>query len=437
MSKFWVVFKNEYAQVVKKKSFIVGIFLTPALMAVFSLLPAYLAGKASTTEHLAVIDLSQTGVGAKFKGALEKYKLDDGQTPHYVVDTVMELLPADSVSFQRKLDTLKSILNNDEIKYIMVFKPNMEQADSNMILVSNSEGIRSVGNFESEISKIAATLRLEKSNINLSVDSVLALTRRVNLPQMDAKGESISFELKWFASLMFVMVIYFIIIGYGQIIMRSVIEEKSSRIMEVLVSSVTPFQLMLGKVLGLGGATLTQLFIWIILGAVVYMGSGAMAIAINPGILHVIYNPVVLVFFGLFMIFGYILFSTLFLLVGSVVNSDKEAQNFIFPITMLLVLPIIIGISVIQDPNSTMARTFSMIPLFTPTLMMMRIVFIAPSATHYSFFSGILAEATLAFILLVITAVLIIWLASKIFKVGILMYGKRPTLAEIVKWVRY
>src|SRR3990172_2660058 len=104
---------------------------------------------------------------------------------------------------------------------------------------------------------------------------------------------------------------------------------------------------MLGKVLGLGGATLTQLFIWIILGALVYVGSGAMAITIDPGISHVVFNPVVLVFFGLFLIFGYLMFSTLFALVGSIVNSDKEAKNFIFPITMLMVLPLMIGVSII------------------------------------------------------------------------------------------
>lgn len=438
MDKFWVVFKNEYVQVVKKKSFIVGILLTPALMALFTLLPAYMARKtASSIENLAIVDQSGMGVGKKFAESIKQYKLDDEKTTQYITDSIISLEMNDDAALKQVVDSLKIALNNDKIKYIMIFKPKIELSDNNMLLISNAEGIRTVTRFEREISKIAATLRLENSNINLSVDSVLSLTRRVILPQQDAKGESVGFETKWFASMMFVMVIYFIIIGYGQVIMRSVIEEKSSRIMEVLVSSVTPFQLMLGKVLGLGGATLTQLFIWIVLGAIVYVGSGAMAIAIDPGVVHVIFNPVVLVFFCLFLIFGYIMFSTLFALVGSLVNSDKEAQNYIFPVTMLLVLPFIIGISIIQEPNSSMARYMSLVPLFTPTLMMMRVIFIAPSATHYSFVSGILGEATFAFILLVLTTMLIIWVSARIFRVGILMYGKRPTLAEIVKWVRY
>lgn len=438
MDKFWVVFKNEYSQVVQKKSFIVGILLTPILMSSFILLPSYFARKtASNTEYLAVVDQSASKIGEEFVSSLEQYKLEDDQTQQYIVDTLVTIHRGDTTGYNRIIDSLKTVLNNDEIKYIMIFKPGVEMADSNMLLISNAEGIRTVNRFEKEISKIASTLRLDNSNVNLSVDSVLALTRRVTLPQQDAKGESVDFATKWFASMMFVMVIYFIIIGYGQVIMRSVIEEKSSRIMEVLVSSVTPFQLMLGKILGLGGATLTQLFIWIALGLLVYAGSGALAMNIDPAVAHVAFNPLVLVFFALFLIFGYIMFSTLFALVGSLVNSDKEAQNYIFPVTMLLVLPFIIGISIIQEPNSNMARYMSFIPLFTPTLMMMRVIFIAPSATHYSFFSGILGEATLAFILLVLTTLLIIWVSARIFRVGILMYGKRPTLAEIVKWVRY
>jgi ABC-2 type transport system permease protein len=287
------------------------------------------------------------------------------------------------------------------------------------------------------MSEIATVKRMSQARLDLSVDSVLALAREVEISRQDAKGESVDFEIKWFASMMFIMVIYFIIIGYGQIIMRSVIEEKSSRIMEVLVSSITPFQLLLGKVLGLGGATLTQLFIWLGLGAVAYFASGAVALTINREIVHVALNPIVLIFFCLYLIFGYLMFSTLFAMVGSLVNSDKEAQNYIFPVTMLLVVPFIIGISIIQEPNSEMAKILSFIPFFTPTLMLMRIIFVAPSATHYSLFSGILGEATLAFILLLLTTVLIIWFSARIFRVGILMYGKRPTLAEIVKWVKY
>ena len=438
MSKIWVVIKCEYAQVVKKKSFIISIFLIPLLMAAFGILPALLATKsASSTQFLAVVDQSGAGVGEEFKSALKRYKLDDGETPYYEIDNIFIITPGDSEAFVSTVDSLTKALNDEEIKYFLIFKPGIEKADSNMALVTNSESFRTISRFEKVISHIAATMRLKKSNINLGVDSVLALTRRVDLPRRDAQGDSVDFETKYFASMIFISLIMFVIIGYGQVIMRSVIEEKTSRIMEVLVSSITPFQLMLGKVFGLGGATLTQLFIWILMGAALYFGSGAFAVAIDPGIAKIVFNPVVLTFFCLFLIFGYLMFATLFALLGSIVNSEKEAQNFVMPLTMLLVVPFVIGIAIIQEPNSTMARTLSMIPFFAPTLMTMRIIFIAPSVTEYSFFSGILGEAILSFVLLLVATFFVIWLSARIFRIGILMYGKRPTLPEIIKWVRY
>ncbi len=438
MSKIWVVIKCEYSQVVKKKSFIIGILLIPVLMAAFGLLPALLATKsASSTQYLAVVDQTGESVGEEFKSALDHYKLDDGETPYYEIHDIIEITPGDSATFVSTVDSLTSALNDEEIKYFLIFKQGIEEADSNMALVTNSESFRTISRFERIVSRIASTMRLKQSNVNLSVDSILALTKRVNLPRRDAQGDPVNFETKYFASMIFISLIMFVIIGYGQVIMRSVIEEKTSRIMEVLVSSITPFQLMLGKVFGLGGATLTQLFIWMLMGAGLYFGSGAFATAINPGIAKIVFNPVVLTFFCLFLIFGYLMFATLFALLGSIVNSEKEAQNFVMPLTMLLVVPFVIGIAVIQEPNSEMARTLSMIPFFAPTLMMMRIIFVAPSVTEYSFFSGILGEAILSFVLLLVATFFVIWLSARIFRIGILMYGKRPTLPEIIKWVRY
>ena len=145
----------------------------------------------------------------------------------------------------------------------------------------------------------------------------------------------------------------------------------------------------------------------------------------------------IVVFFVLFMIVGYLLFSTIFALIGSIVNNEKEAQSFIFPITMSLILPVMVGIHIVQEPNSTLSLALSYIPFFAPTTMMMRIIFLAPTVTEYSLFSGILGESILSFIILVISTLIVIWLTAKIFRIGILMYGKRPTLPELVKWIKY
>jgi ABC-2 type transport system permease protein len=219
--------------------------------------------------------------------------------------------------------------------------------------------------------------------------------------------------------------------------MRSVIEEKGSRIMEVLMSSVSPFQLMMGKVLGLGAATFTTLLIWAALGVLFYFGKGSMVGGDTTAVEQMIFNPAIAVIFILNMVVGYLLYSTLFALVGSIVNSEKEAQGFVMPIVMMLMLPVIVGIAIIQEPNGTLATTISMIPFFAPTMMTMRAIFVIPSLTHISVFSGIIAQAGISLILMALTTVAMIWVTGRIFRIGILMYGKRPTLPEVVKWVKY
>ncbi len=435
MSKFWVVFRREYAQVVKKKSFVIGIFLTPVLMAAFMVVPTFLAGmKSSETEKLIVIDQSGYDIGYKFSEALAEYKLDDGKTPYYDVGQIFHIGPDDTSRFAVIQDSLSQLINAKELKYFLVLKPGAYLSDTNIYLVTNSDNFRSINRFERKISDIVSSIRLQMSNVNLSVDSLLSLTEQVDLKVRDAKGESIPFGTKYISALIFVGIMFGMIFGYGQLVMRSVIEEKNSRIMEVLLSSISPFQLMLGKVMGLGAATFTQVGVWFVLGAGLYMMKGSFNI--DPSLDRILFNPVIICFFILYMISGYILFSTLFALIGSIVNTEKEAQSFIFPITMIMVLPFMLAIHVVQEPNSTLSVALSFIPFLTPTMMIMRVIFIAPTLTEYSLLSGIVGEASLAFILVVLTTLGMIWLTAKIFRVGILMYGKRPTLPEIMKWVR-
>ncbi len=436
MSKFWIIFRREYAQVVKKKAFIIGIFLTPVLMAAFSVIPALLASKKSSdTELLAIIDQSQHNIGERFKDELESYKLDDDTTAYYAVTDIVKINEWDDDEYNKVYDSLVDLINDKSLKYFLVVGPNSHIDDSSSFLVTNSDNFRSINRFEYRYSQVLSSIRLDESNVNFEVDSILALTRQIDLPRRDAKGESIPFEIKYFSALIFIGMMFGMIFSYGQMVMRSVIEEKNSRIMEVLISSVSPFQLMLGKVMGLGAATFTQIFVWVILGAVMYSMKGAFDI--NPSIDRILFNPVIVIFFVLYMISGYLLFSTLFALIGSIVNTEKEAQSFIAPITMFMILPFMIGIYIIQEPNSTISVALSLIPFLVPTLMMMRVIFLAPTLTEYSLFSGIVGEAALGFFIVCLTVVGMIWLTSKIFRIGILMYGKRPTLPEIIKWIRY
>ncbi|SYZ73386.1 conserved membrane hypothetical protein [Candidatus Zixiibacteriota bacterium] len=432
MKKLWILISREYAQVVKKKSFLIGIILTPLLMIGLSVLPALLASKKpAATEHISIIDLDNQAIGEKFAEAIKNYKLKNGN-PSYEIDEILRVNPEDSAELAATRQRLDSLVLNQNLKSYLIIGKDATLNDS-VALVSKSFSIATGTRFEKKLSDILAGLRLEKSNVNLQIDSVLYLTRRIDLRQEAPGGKERDFLTMYMGGIIFVMIIFMTVIGYGQILMRSVIEEKNSRIIEVMVSSVSSFQLMAGKIIGLGLASLTQVGVWIIIGLGLYSYRGALNVSTD--ISGVIFNPVLIVFFVLFLIIGYILYSTLFALIGSLCNTDKEAQNYLFPITMSLILPVILAMYIIQEPDSAIATTLSLIPFFTPTMMILRLNVIAPES--FSLGNPIIVQAIIGVLLTAATTVFVIWLASKIFRVGILMYGKRPTLPEIIRWVKY
>ena len=435
MSKFWVVCKREYLQIVKKKSFLIGIILTPVLMAGMMIVPALLATKASSTaDHMTIVDQSATGMGEKLVTRLAEYTLPDSELPAFDITLVNRLKTDDGEPIE---DSLRRAIDDKREKYALMIKHDPLASEENLYLVSNSDDIMAIRRFEKSLTDVVSTMRVESAELGVSVDSIMSLTKWVDLPQKNTKGEAIPFFIKLMTAIVLVMMIYMLIIMNGQTLMRSVIEEKTSRIMEVLVSSVSPFQLMLGKVIGFGAAAFTQVAIWVILGGVMFTMSGAMALNIDSGVAQLIFNPTIVIYFVLLFITGYILFSTVFALIGSMVNSDKEAQSFMLPIVMTLIIPVMMSSAIARDPNAAWVTVLSFVPFFSSTMMMMRVIFIAPSAVNPSMFSGIALEAGISVLLAIVAIIAVVWLTAKVFRVGILMYGKRPTLPELIKWIKY
>ena len=222
------------------------------------------------------------------------------------------------------------------------------------------------------------------------------------------------------------VILYISILVYGLYVMRGVLEEKQSRIIEVLLSSVKPFQLMLGKVTGIGLVSLTQVTIWV--ASMFTISSIAAGQAIAFGDFKIPRIPLSMVLYMLlFMILGYFLYSTLYAMVGAIVSSEEDGQQMQMPITILLVLPYILSSFVLSKPDSTTSIILSMIPFFSPILMFMRITVQQPPWWQIALSIG----------LLIATIFGAIWVAAKIYRVGVLMYGKRPSLPELVKWLKY
>ncbi|MCK4888909.1 MAG: ABC transporter permease, partial [Candidatus Aminicenantes bacterium] len=224
-------------------------------------------------------------------------------------------------------------------------------------------------------------------------------------------------------SIFMLTILFSVLMGYGQLIMRGVIEEKNNRIVEVLISSTNTQSLFYGKIIGIGLAGLTQVGIWMIMG---WLLMGKFSLGIDKSILNFL-SLELGIYFVIFFIIGYFMYSILFSIVGASVNTDQEAQQYAAPITYLLIIPFMIGIMVTQNPNTPLVVGTSLFPLFTPTLMFMRISVATPA------FSQILLSifTSLGF------TILLAWFGAKIFRVGILMYGKKPSIKEIIKWIRY
>jgi len=434
MGKFWTIVKAEYTQVVKKKSFIVGIILTPAFMILVTVLPALLADRGvSEPVRYAVVDIDGQGIGQRFAQALTRYKLDnDSTTDAYNLTRLYSVSTAEPDQIDSLRSGLDSAIANGTLKYYVVIYPGVVHNDS-ALLVSKSINFRTAARFDARISGILSEIRLEHSNINLPVDSVMTMTRRVEMLETSPGGKKREFVSVYFGAFIFIMIIFMSVIGFGQILMRSVIEEKNSRIMEVLVSSVSPFQLMLGKVVGLGAANLTQIAIWVGIGVMIF--SNRAALSVPAEVADIVFNPILIVFFVIFLIIAYVMYASIFAFIGSICNSDKEAQNFMFPIIISLMLPILLLMYIIQEPDSTLSVVLSMIPILTPTMMIARLNIAAPETFNIA--DPIILQAVIGVVVALAFTVFLVWVTARVFRIGILMYGKRPTLPEIFKWVRY
>ncbi|MCI0665809.1 MAG: ABC transporter permease, partial [Acidobacteria bacterium] len=222
------------------------------------------------------------------------------------------------------------------------------------------------------------------------------------------------------------MIIYITILIYGVMVMRGVIEEKQSRIIEVLLSSVRPFDLMLGKLIGIGMVGLTQYLVWAIFGLIISAATALPVIAANWQRMPKI--PVAqLIFFVVYFVLGYFLYGTLYAMVGAIVSNEDDGQQMQLPVTMTIVIPIMISTFVMRNPNGTASIVLSMIPFFSPVLMFLRIGLQMPPWW----------QIALSIALLIITILSVVWIAAKIYRIGVLMYGKRPTLPELARWLKY
>ena len=438
MRKILAVIKREYIQIVRTKGFIIGTILGPVLMAALVVIPVIVASvSVEEQETIGVADLSQeifTELDKKLDQ--EDYRLSDGGRRYTLKK--FETSPSKSID-ELKRELNKKVLKKELSAYLLIPEDILGVEDVESAIRDSESDDREVeyasqhttdykelGELNSALNSVIIEKRLEKEG--LDPQRISHYIKRVNLKtiKVTKRGAEEDTGVTFWVSYFLALVVYMSIFIYGSVIMRGVIEEKSSRVVEVVLSSLKPFQLMLGKILGIGAVGLTQFSIWALFGLAASQYSRSL-IPAGSGFSLVRIPAYIFVYFVVFFILGYFLYATFYAAVGSMVNSEKEAQQLVMPITMFLILPLLLIVFVIRSPDSSLSVFLSLIPLFTPIIMMLRIAVLLPP----------FIQVGGSIVLLVLAILLMVWLASKIYRVGILMYGKRPKFAEIVKWIRY
>lgn len=433
MSKLALIIKREFIAKVRNKSFIVMTFLSPLLFVGIGVFVGYLSTMKAELKTIAIHDESGRFVN-EFKND-EEYKYADfskvdikALKDSIVSESYEGLLIIPKVEDNAKLQKGIQYVSNDSPS--VSFTEDLEDIIAKKITAENfqKEGLD--------------TLKIENAKANVDIHLEKASGEQA------LKGLN---EIKIIIGGAFGYLIMMFIILYGNMVMRSVIEEKTSRIIEVIISSVKPFQLMMGKIIGTSLAGILQFLIWAVLGLTamfilsgmlgVHMGAsgtaGAQAVetAQNSGsdmqmYIKELWNlPIatILISFIIYFIGGYFLYSSFYASIGAAVDNETDSQQFLLPIIMPLILGVYIGFfTVMNDPHGTVATTFSMIPLTSPIVMMMRIPFGVP-----------LWQIIVSMLILFGTFFGVVWFAAKIYRVGILMYGKKPTWRELIKWLRY
>lgn len=428
MRNIFLFARREYLETVRKRSFVIMTILLPALMFGFTVLPSMMMmKKTGEVQHIVIATsnpqfgedlrnrfLTPTGDSAK---QLQRNR-NSGDVRNFDVQIDSNTSPEEEAALTQRVDSHQI----DGYLWAPTDALAEHKLSYRSRATSDFAAIGSLGNAAHEAilrealrKGGAAPEQIEDALKPIDID-----TKKVEGGKVTESGGAAIF----FTAILLMVLLYTTIIMYGMSVMRSVLEEKNSRIFEVLLSAATPKELMAGKILGAGAVGLTQIGIWTLAAAT--LGAGSM-ITMGGEKFHLNLNVFNMVYFGIFFILGFLLYSSIGAAVGSAVNSEQEAQQMQFLVLMPMIISMVFLTPVATQPHSTLAIVLSLIPFCTPLLMFIRIVVETPP----------MWQIGLSIVLLLGTIYLMLSICSRIYRVGILMYGKRPTLPEIMKWLKY
>ncbi|MBK7762625.1 MAG: ABC transporter permease [Bacteroidetes bacterium] len=432
MLKTWLIIQREYLTRVRKKSFLVTTFLIPIAMVAISSIMIFMAVKSEQKQRIAVID--ETGVFTN--------KLDTTSSSYEIK------------YIAKSNDEKHTVLEKNESDILLHIYPiHNGVPDSIHIYKDGGVSLNAKQFLNSEVNNVFQMKQMQDAGINKEkIDSITELSLDVKSFDLQSNKET-NTEISTVIGYAMGFLIYLVILIYGMGVMRGVSEEKTNRIAEVIISSVKPFQLMMGKIVGIALVGLTQFILWLVLTGVLHsflpflipglglsssvgmstaemqQAQSASASQLAP-MLQMLYSQNWILLIGCFLFYflgGYFIYAAMFAAVGSLVNEDpQEAQQMTLPVTMPIIIAFFIMMTATRDPNSTLAVFGSMFPLTSPIVMMARIPYGIPGW-----------QIALSMLFLVLGFIGMTWLGAKIYRTGILMYGKKVTWKEVYKWIRY
>jgi len=423
MRKIWLVFKREYLTRIRSKGFILITFGLPVFSVGILALTLVLATR-KTDHTLKISLLDNLGDLAPQIAAGMKEKLPNGQ-PGYEIVRVWDR-PA---SEEKARQELNEQIRQGRLDGFLEVPKDILEGKAAAFHTRNPGDFQTTQALTRAVNNAVVERRLNNRGIRLDDLSKVVRGVGVSLVKVTKTGEAEEKGQTFFVGICVVMILYITLAVYGIGTMRSIVEEKTTRIVEILASSVKPSHLLTGKILGVGAVGFTQYLIWGLTGILLTGYGASMASAMVPGAslpnLHL--PPALLIYAVTFFLVSYFLYASLYAALGAMVSSDEELQQVQMPVTLMLVVSFILYPIVMRDPSSATAVTLSMIPFFAPILMVLRIAMQTPPFW----------QIALSLVISVLTTVGILQVSARIYRVGILMYGKRPSLVELLRWLRY
>lgn len=428
MGKLWAIIKREYLERLRSKWFLFSTALAPVFFGVIIIVPMVIASRTRASpdlSHVVILDATGTQLGTRVAG-----ELAGGISASEPTRAEVRVVSPSEIAAAETTATHDVMRARDPVLGYLVLDSATIAGKSERYAGRNASSLIDVKEIEGAVRRSLLAQRLEHEGLQPSrIRDLTNVSLDMKSERLTDRGREVGGLANALFSYLIAFLLYMMLVIYGQQILRGVMEEKTSRVAEVVISSVSTDTLLAGKVIGVGAASLTQIVIWAISSVVVYQGRGIILARFGVGnvpipIPHIGLGAAVLLL--AFFVLGFTFYAALFAAMGSTVTNEQDVQQASLPVTMLLVASIVFIQPILLDPSSTFSRVMSWLPFSSPILMPLRMTMVQVSAVELA--------GTLA--VLIAGCIASTWVAARIYRVGMLMYGKRPSFREMARWVR-